>query len=197
VRVARQASGHLGAQGYRGSNVYPFGILSVTLCHEGCILTRQLPSGDTSLRGLAVVVRFRSVPRGDAAHQGSRPRGLLSPRGRMGLASTVGPVLVGVVFAFAWNVAASHGPELAQPAPGIAPTVGTAVDQAADQAWASATPITTPAPAHRARTRCHPASSSRSSHVARIALTVDSAQLVRHTRPSLTCLRRLRLGDGR
>ena len=72
----------------------------------------------------------------------SRPRGLLGIRGRTGLASTVGPVLVGVIFAFAWNMAGSHGPQVPQPGAGLAPTVGTAVDQAADQAWASATPIT-------------------------------------------------------
>jgi hypothetical protein len=82
---------------------------------------------------------------GDAARRGSRPRGF-GPRGRAGLASTVGPVLVGVIFAFAWNMAASHGPEIPQPDPGLAPTVGTAVDQAADQTWASVTPITTRSP---------------------------------------------------
>ncbi len=102
--------------------------------------------------------------------QGSRPRGLLGTRGRAGLASTVGPVLVGVILAFAWNMAGSHGTQLPQPGPGLAPTVGTAVDQAADQAWASATPITTRFPDHRApapagsagpaRTGCHQARSS-------------------------------------
>ena len=75
--------------------------------------------------------------------EGTRSRGLLGTRGRTGLASAVSPVLVGVIFAFAWNMAGSHAPETRQPAAGLAPTAGTAVDQAADQAWASATPFTT------------------------------------------------------
>ena len=116
-------------------------------------------------------------------HRGSRPRGLLGTRGRTGLASTVVPVLVGVIVAFAWNMATSHGPQVPQPGAGLAPTVGTAVDQAADQAWASATPITTHLPyrstpparaASRgpASTGCHRAGSSR---VVRTAPAVDSA----------------------
>jgi hypothetical protein len=116
-------------------------------------------------------------------HRGSRPRGLLSTRGRAGLASTVGPVLVGVIFAFAWNMAGSHAPEIPQPGPGLAPTVGTAVDQAADQAWASATPITTRFPDRRrtpppagspglASTGCHRA---RSTSRVRKAPSVDPA----------------------
>ena len=79
-------------------------------------------------------------------HRGSRPRRLLGARGRAGLASTVGPVLVGVIFAFAWNMAGSHGAATPQPGPGLAPTVGTAVDQAADQAWASVMPTATRLP---------------------------------------------------
>ncbi len=126
---------------------------------------------------------LRSVPRGDAMHRGSRPRGLLSTRGRTGLASTVVPVLVGVILAFAWNMATSHGPQVPQPGAGLAPTVGTAVDQAADRAWASATPITTHLPyrgtpsardASRgpASTSCRRAGSS---HVVRTGRVVDSA----------------------
>jgi len=115
-------------------------------------------------------------------HRGSRPRGLLGTRGRTGLASTVGPVLVGVIVAFAWNMTTSHGAEVPQPGAGLAPTVGTAVDQAADQAWASATPITThlpyrstPDPAvsrDPASTGCHRAGAS---HLVRMGPAVDSA----------------------
>jgi len=115
-------------------------------------------------------------------HRGSRPRGLFGTRGRTGLASAVGPVLVGVVVAFAWNMATSHGAEVPQPGAGLAPTVGTAVDQAADQAWASATPITThlpyrstPDPAVTrgpASSDCHRAAASR---VVRTVPAVDSA----------------------
>jgi hypothetical protein len=81
--------------------------------------------------------------------RGSRPRGLLGTRGKAGLASTIGPVLVGVIFAFGWNMAASHGTARPHPSPGLAPTVGTAVDQAADQAWASVTPTSTRSPVAR------------------------------------------------
>jgi hypothetical protein len=42
--------------------------------------------------------------------------------------------------AFAWNMAGSHEPGMAQAGAGLAPTVGTAVEQAADQAWASVPP---------------------------------------------------------
>jgi hypothetical protein len=122
------------------------------------------------------------VLRGDAVHRRSRPRWLLGTRGRTGLASTVGPVLVGVIFAFAWNMATSHRPQVPQPGPGLAPTVGMAVDQAADQAWASATPITThlryrstAAPAASpgpASTVCHGAKSWR---MVRTAPMADSA----------------------
>ncbi len=116
-------------------------------------------------------------------HRGSRPRGLLGTRGRTGLASTVGPVLVGVFVAFAWNMAGSLGSLVPQHGAGLAPTVGTAVDQAADQAWASATPSTRipdrrpspPAGSHGvASTGCHRARSSRVVHV---ASAVDSADV--------------------
>ncbi len=79
-------------------------------------------------------------------HRGSRPRRLLGARGRAGLASTLGPVLVGVIFAFAWNVAGSHEAATPQPGLGLAPTVGMAVDQAADQAWANVMPTATRLP---------------------------------------------------
>jgi hypothetical protein len=119
---------------------------------------------------------LRSVPRGDAVRRGSRPRGLLGTRGKAGLASTIGPVLVGVIFAFGWNMAASHGPAMPQPDPGLAPTVGTAVDQAADQVWASVTPTSTRSPDRRvpspvgsrgpAGTACDRARSSGGTHAA-------------------------------
>ena len=71
---------------------------------------------------------------------GIRLRRLLGRRGRTGLVSTIGPVVVGVVVAFAWNTAATHqmaGPDTAA---GVTPRVGLTVEQAAEQAWASATP---------------------------------------------------------
>ncbi len=115
-------------------------------------------------------------------HRKSRPRGLLGTRGRAGLASTVVPVLIGVIIAFAWNMAGSYGSEMPQAGPGLAPTVGAAVDQAADQAWASVTPTSTAflTAAHRppagsrggAGTGC---SRARSSRMVRAASAVDSA----------------------
>jgi hypothetical protein len=104
-------------------------------------------------------------------HRGSRPRGFFASRGRAGVASTVVPMLIGVILAFVWNVAGTHGLEMPQAGPALAPTVGTAVDQAVDQAWASATPASTRFPDRRpsssagsrrlAGTRCHQARSSR------------------------------------
>ncbi len=55
-----------------------------------------------------------------------------------GLVSTIGPVAVGVVVAFAWNTAATH--QMAGTDAGITPAVGLTVEQAAARAWASSTP---------------------------------------------------------
>ena len=117
-------------------------------------------------------------------HRGSRPRRLLDARRRAGLASTIGPVLVGVIFAFAWNMAGSHGAAMPQPGPGLAPTVGTAVDQAADQAWASVMPTATRLPDRYASppagsggladTNCHRVRPSRGAHA---TPAVDSAHV--------------------
>ena len=136
------------------------------------------------------MVRSGSVPRGDAVHRVSRPRGLLGTRRSAGLASTVGPLLVGVILAFAWNMAGSHGPEMPQPGLGLAPTVGTAVDQAADQAWASVTSVSTRFPDDRVSppagsrgplgTDCDRA---RSSGTVRAAPSVDSAHVSACTSP--------------
>jgi hypothetical protein len=55
---------------------------------------------------------------------------LRSERGRAGLAGTIGPVAVGVILAFAWNLAVSPPRHAA----------GVTVQQTAEQAWAFATP---------------------------------------------------------
>jgi len=55
--------------------------------------------------------------------------------------STIGPVAVGVVLAFAWNMTMSQ-PQNDTGADSVTPQVGLTVDQAAAQAWASATPRT-------------------------------------------------------
>lgn len=127
-------------------------------------------------------------------HRGSRPRRLLGARGRAGLASTLGPVLVGVIFAFAWNVAGSHEAAAPQPGPGLAPTVGMAVDQAADQAWANVMPTATRLPDRYvsptagsgglAGTDC---ARVRSSHRTHATPTVDSAHV-----SACSTLRRIR-----
>jgi hypothetical protein len=58
----------------------------------------------------------------------------------MGLVSTIGPVAVGVVLAFAWNMTVSQPQRVAEPESGVTPQVGLTVEEAAAQAWASATP---------------------------------------------------------
>jgi len=55
--------------------------------------------------------------------------------------STIGPVAVGVVLAFAWNMTMSQ-PQGGTQADSVTPEVGLTVEQAAAQAWSSATPRT-------------------------------------------------------
>ena len=54
--------------------------------------------------------------------------------------ATVGPVAVGVMLAFAWNMAVSRPQRAAGNESGVSPHVGQTVQQAAEQAWARATP---------------------------------------------------------
>jgi len=56
-------------------------------------------------------------------------------RSRTGLLATVGPVAVGVMLAFGWNMATSHA---AEDESGVTQQVGPPVQQAAEQAWARA-----------------------------------------------------------
>ncbi len=89
---------------------------------------------------------------------GIRQRRLPGRRGGTGLVSSIGPVAVGVVLAFAWNMAASHQPDISTAGSDVAPKVEVAVEQAADQAWASTTPSAAPSRSQRsgrpARTSC-------------------------------------------
>ena len=87
---------------------------------------------------------------------GIRLRRLLGRRGRTGLVSTIGPVVVGVVVAFGWNTAATHQMGPSGTDAGVTPEVGLTVEQAAAQAWASSTPGTgkARAPARPAAGRC-------------------------------------------
>jgi hypothetical protein len=52
--------------------------------------------------------------------------------------ATVGPVAVGVMLAFGWNLAASQPQHAAVDEPGVTRQVGQTVQQAAEQAWARA-----------------------------------------------------------
>ena len=61
-------------------------------------------------------------------------------RRRMGLVAAIGPVAVGVMLAFAWNMAVSQPLRAAEGEPGVTPQVGLTVQQTAEQAWARATP---------------------------------------------------------
>jgi hypothetical protein len=54
--------------------------------------------------------------------------------------ATVGPVAVGVMLAFAWNMAVSQPQRAAGDESGFTPQVGLTVQHAAEQAWESATP---------------------------------------------------------
>ena len=63
-------------------------------------------------------------------------------RGRKGLVSTISPVAVGVILAFAWNMTMTHPQGAPEKESGVTLEVGLTVDEAAAQAWASATPRT-------------------------------------------------------
>ena len=54
--------------------------------------------------------------------------------------ATIGPVAVGVMLAFAWNMAVSQTQRVADGESGVTPQVGLTVQQTAEQAWARATP---------------------------------------------------------
>ena len=58
-------------------------------------------------------------------------------RGRTGVLATVGPVAVGVMLAFGWNLAMSQ-PHAAVDESEVTPRVGQTGQQAAEQAWAPA-----------------------------------------------------------
>ena len=60
-------------------------------------------------------------------------------RRRMGLVATIGPVAIGVMLAFACNMAVSQPQRAAEDEPGVTPRVGLTVEQTAEQAWARAT----------------------------------------------------------
>ena len=59
-------------------------------------------------------------------------------RGRTGLLATVGPVAVGVMLAFGWNMATSRLQHAAEGESGVTRQVGQTVQPAAEQAWARA-----------------------------------------------------------
>jgi hypothetical protein len=61
-----------------------------------------------------------------------------SDRGRTGLVATIGPVAVGVMLAFGWNLAMSQPRHAAEDESAVTPRVGQTVQQAAEQAWAPA-----------------------------------------------------------
>lgn len=99
-------------------------------------------AGEPRPRVPPVLVRSLSVRRSIPRRGGTRARPLLGRRGVSGLLSSIGPVAVGVILAFAWNIATTQQQEVAASGSGVTPEVRVAVDQAAAQAWASSTPDT-------------------------------------------------------
>ena len=61
-----------------------------------------------------------------------------SDRGRTGLVATIGPVAVGVMLAFGWNLAMSQPRHATEDESAVTPRVGQTGQQAAEQAWARA-----------------------------------------------------------
>jgi hypothetical protein len=58
--------------------------------------------------------------------------------GRTGLVATIGPVAVGVMLAFGWNLAMSQPRHAAEDESAVTPRAGQTGQQAAEQAWAPA-----------------------------------------------------------
>ena len=70
---------------------------------------------------------------------GQKPRARPAGRSRNGLVSTIGPLAVGVLLAFGWNMLSQpHGAAGAES--GITRQVGRTVEEVTAKAWASATP---------------------------------------------------------
>ena len=61
-------------------------------------------------------------------------------RSRSGLVATIGPLVVGVLLAFGWNMMVSQPHGAAGAESGITRQVGRTVEEVAAKAWASATP---------------------------------------------------------
>jgi hypothetical protein len=61
-----------------------------------------------------------------------------SDRARTGLVATIGPVAVGVMLAFGWNLAMSQPRHAAEDESAVTPRIGQTVQQATEQAWAPA-----------------------------------------------------------
>jgi hypothetical protein len=71
---------------------------------------------------------------------GQQPRQRPGSRSRNGLAATIGPLAVGVLLAFGWNILVSQPHGAAGAESGITRQVGRTVEEVAAKAWASATP---------------------------------------------------------
>ena len=61
-----------------------------------------------------------------------------SDRGRTGLVATIGPVAVGVMLAFGWNLAMSQPRHATEDESAVTPRVGQTGQQVVEQAWARA-----------------------------------------------------------
>ncbi len=75
---------------------------------------------------------------------GQKPRQRPGGRSRNGLVSTVGPLAVGVLLAFGWNILVSQPHGVAGAESGITRQVGRTVEEVTAKAWASATPHAAP-----------------------------------------------------
>jgi hypothetical protein len=71
---------------------------------------------------------------------GQKPRARPAGRSRNGLVSTIGPLAVGVLLAFGWNMLLSQPHGAAGAESGITRQVGQTVEEVTAKAWASATP---------------------------------------------------------
>lgn len=138
---------------------------AVSVASTECLrraIDSKLVVGQPPSRVPPILVRSLPVRWSIPMRGGIKARRLLGRRGVSGFLSSIGPVAVGVILAFAWNMATTQQQEVAAGGSGITPEIGVAVDQAAAQAWASVTPDTAAAGSARSPHGAAPSSRGQS-----------------------------------
>ena len=132
LRKRRHCGDYLGIYFISGLSTAFIGIYPV---HNADVILLIL--AERHPRAPGTLVASGSVRRGNPVQQRMSAPRLPGRQGRTGLVSAILPVLLGVMLACAWNMAASH--ISAMGTFGLSQDVQVTTEQAAAQAWASAT----------------------------------------------------------